>query len=207
MKASSKTFGRLLLVAVVLACASAAMASGTVTFTADGSGTFPNTVKYTRPGQGEPGTLSIDLSGLEAGAKVFRAELYIPPLQQFQVRPMKPTKVFAEGQEAKPLAWVGPRFVSLDCLDAVKAALDAKKPLTLKLETVLNTPNKLEISYIGKGPSVEGGASVKDVKAIHRAGQSLVTFVQPKVKVSYTIAAPFEAPAQKLEFVSGKSVK
>ena len=124
--------------AVVLA-PSLARAACTATFTADGSGTFGDTFEYDRRTK----VLTVDLSGIPAGARIFRAELILNGPRRFAEAPITPTTVYPAGQPEKKLSFVAPRFVSLDALEAVAAAVAAKQPLKLKLEVTLAGAKRL----------------------------------------------------------------
>ena len=105
---------------------SAAWAAATATFTADGSGTFGGTFQYDRKTK----VLTVDLSGIGKDANIFRAELM---LNARGGPPFKPTTVHPVGKPEKKLKFVAPRFVSLDALDAVKAAVDAGSAAAAKV--------------------------------------------------------------------------
>ena len=190
--------------AVVLLLASTAVwAACTATFTADGKGTYPNTLKFDR----RSGLLTVDLSGLPAGATIFRAELMLNGRGQFQKVPTKPTTVYPVDEPEKKLQLVGPRFVSLDALEAVKAALAAKQPLSLKLEVTLAGAGRLEVSYLEGKPRNQEIPTVADLKVTHRAGQSLIVFTEPKLKVTAPAVAPYDTTLKTIEVKSGQAVE
>jgi hypothetical protein len=183
--------GAVVLAVLLLASPAHLLAGGSVTFTSDASGTFGNALQY------DNGTreLTVDLPAALKDAGVFRAELTLRGLQQFQVPTTDPTTVYPVGEPEKKLSFVAPACNSLDCLDAVKAALAAGKPLKLTLQTTLSGPGRLEVSYSGRLPNVrlpEAG-KVAGLKVAHRKGQSMITFAEPALK-------PFP------EFATGKDV-
>ena len=194
-----KTLASLVCLLVLVPAALAADA-GTATFTTDDSGSFPKTFTVDKD------ALTVDLSGLPKDARIFRAELYIPGLQQFQNRPMKPTTVYLDGQPDKKLKWVAPRFVSLDCLEAVQAAVKAGAPLKLKCEVVLNRPSHLEVSYVGGKPSASPPACA-NVRVLHRSGQSLIVFDEPKLSAAAAVPAPYDAFVEKVNVKPGQAVQ
>ena len=183
--------------------ASAAWAACTATFTADDSGTFGKTLQYDR----KTSVLTVDLTPLLAGAEVFRAELVLKGRGRFHKVPVQPTTVYPVGQPDKKLKFVPPRFVSLDALDAVKAALNAEQPLKLKLEVTLAGADRLEVSYLQGKPKEKDIPTVSGVKVAHRAGQSLIVFSEPKLPWTASVAAPFDGPLQSVDVESGQAVK
>ncbi len=168
-----------LLVALTLiaVAASPVWAAGTATFTADQSGTFGGTFKLDR----NSGELTVDLSGIPQGATIFRAELMLRGRQQFQKPTTKLTDVYPVGRPAEKLKFVAPRFVSLDALAAVRAAVRAGEPLKLKLATTLSGATRLEVSYLQAKPKARAG-KVSGLKVTHRGGQSLIVFAEPALE-------------------------
>ena len=175
-----RAFARLVMVGVVVcALVHAALAGAcTATFRADKQGTFPEALKLDR----QSGALTVDLSGIPKDAAIFRAELVLRLVTGFTQRSLAPTKVHPEGEPERPLKFTAPRFVSLDALDAVQAALKAGKPLALKVVSTAAGVSHLEVSYVGGKPKAEGIPAVTGVKAAHRKGQTLITFGEPKLE-------------------------
>jgi len=172
-----KRVGIAVLAALLLASPARLMAGGSVTFTSDASGTFGNAVHYDRNTK----VLTVDLPAGFKDAGVFRAELTLRGRQRHRVPTTDPTTVYPVGQPDRKLAFVAPAYRSLDCLEAVKAALAAGKPLQLMLQTTLAGPGRLEVSYAGQLPGVrlpEAG-KVTGLKVTHNKGQSMVTFTEP----------------------------
>ncbi len=188
---------------LVALSASAGQAACTATFTAGDEGTFGGTFKY----DGKTQVLTVDLSGLGKNAEIFRAELVLRDRPQFHNVPLQPTTVYPVGQPEKKLQFVPPRFVSLDALEAVRAAVQAGKPLELKLEVTLAGPARLEVSYAG-GKAKNGSIpAATGLKVLHRSGQSLIVFTEPSLDCSLPVAAPFEGKLQSLAVEAGQKVK
>ncbi|HUU21115.1 MAG TPA: hypothetical protein VM389_01140, partial [Phycisphaerae bacterium] len=172
--------GAVVLAVLLLASPAHLLAGGSVTFTSDASGTFGDALQYDRTSR----VLTVDLPAGLKDAGVFRAELTLRGLQQFQVPTTDPTTVYPVDQPDRKLALVAPAYNSLDCLDAVKAALAAGKPLKLMLQTTLSGPGRLEVSYLGQLPNVRlpAAGKVTGLKVTHRKGQSLITFAEPALE-------------------------
>jgi hypothetical protein len=154
-------------------------AACSVTFTPDTvAGTFPGALQHDR----QKGEYTVDLSGVPRQAEVFRAHLVLAGRGRFTTPPTRPTTVYPVGQPDKRLAFVPPLFQSLDALEAVRAAVQAGRPLRLRAEVTLRGVARLELSYVGGRPKAGKMPAVGDVKVIHRAGQSLITFAEPKLE-------------------------
>jgi len=170
---------RLALWIVVLSAAAApAVAATTCTFTADDKGTLGQTLKLDR----KSGILTVDLGAIPKDAKVFRAELTLKGAGRFARANTKPTNVYVAGQADKKLALVGPRFRSLDALDAVRAAVKAGKPLELKIANTLAGVGRLEVSWTGGKTKAGKLPKATGLNVIHRAGQSMIIFTEPKLE-------------------------
>lgn len=153
-------------------------AAGTVTFTADDSGTYAESLHYDSATK----QLTVDLSALPKDANVFRAELVLRALGRFQHRPVAATRVFATGEPDKPLKFVPPRFTGLDALEPVRRALAADKPLVLTVENTAAGIERLEISCDNGQPRREDIPDVTELAVTHRAGQSLIVFREPSLE-------------------------
>ena len=157
---------------------SAATSATTATFTADPSGTFPRSMSFSQGGR----ALRIDLTRLPKDARVFQAELVLRRLTgDVSRRPIKPTRVYPKGTPNSPLRFVAPRNVSLDALNAVRAALSKGRPLELVVETTCNGVARLEVSYVGQSKLRSKIPMVTQLQARHRAGQTMLTFREPKL--------------------------
>ena len=161
--------------AVLAAIVPAARAASTATFTADDKGTFPGTLKH----DAKSGALTVDLSALGANATVFRAELMLHAGRGRQV--FKPTTVYPVEKPDRKLKFAAPRCVGLDALEAVRSAVKAGKPLKLKVEAAAGGVRRLEVSYLQGKPRAASIPKVTSVRAIHRKGQSLIVFAEPKL--------------------------
>lgn len=128
------------------------------------------------------GLATVDLSGIPKDAQIFRAELMLKLVAGFTQRSLAPTQVYPDGKPDRALKFVAPRFVSLDALDAVQAAHRVGKPLELRVVSTAAGVSHLEVSYVGGKPKGEGIPAAANVKAIHRKGQTLITFTEPKLE-------------------------
>ena len=79
---------------------------------------------------------------------------------------------------ARPLKLIGPWYDALDAADAVRAAVAAKVPCRLYVKAVakwLPDATALEVTTDGKPPG-ELPPAAKGLRAIHRAGQTFITW-------------------------------
>ena len=150
--------------------------------------------------------LKVDLSGLPKDARVFRAELMLSAPGRGR-RPMEPTTVFPVGQPDTKLKLVGPRFVSLDALALVRAALEAGGQIGLTLQTTAGRVNCLEVSYLGGAAGEAEIPAVTDLKVTHRKGQSLIVFAEPKLNMLAAVQAPFDGDLKSVATQKGQEVK
>jgi len=157
--------------------AGVALAGATVTFTADDTGTFGRTLKF----DGRTRLLTVDVSALPADATIFRAELRLRMPQGMQ-RPTSPTRVYPEGRPEKLLKFVPPRFVGLDVLEEVRAAVTERRPLKLIVECTAGGVERLEASCLVAAAKAAGVPPVRAIALSHRAGQSLITFAEPRLR-------------------------
>lgn len=162
--------------AVILWACSALHGAATVTFTADDTGTYPRTLRF----DGKSRLLTADLSSLPADATIFRAELRLKMPQGAQ-RPLTPTKVYPEGRPEALLKFIAPRFVGLDVLDEVRAAAKEKRPLKLVVECTAAGVERLEVSCVEATARPDRPLAASGIAVAHRAGQSIVTFTEPKL--------------------------
>jgi len=164
------------LTASLLWALTAARAAGTVTFTADDTGTFPGTLEF----DAKQKRLTVDLSGVPKDAEIFRAELILCDLPQFGRAPMEPTLVYPEKRPDRKLAFVPPRFRGLDAREAVVEAVRAGEPLRLRVEVTLAGVARLEVSHSAAKPKA-AIPKASGLKVTHRKGQSLLVFTEPKL--------------------------
>jgi hypothetical protein len=168
------------LVAFSLLCPAgwAAPAATTSTFTAGPEGTFAGAFRFDAQNR----RLTVDLSGLPKEAEIFRSELVLKPVtSHLQARSLAPTRVFPEDQPEQPLKFLAPHYTSLDALECVRRAVRAGRPLVLKVETTAQGVVRLDVSCTGGKPRALRFLSVTDLKASHRAGQTFLTFTEPKL--------------------------
>jgi len=149
-----------------------------------------------RPAAGtEPNAIRFDLSGLPGNAKVYRADLLVAraaPVDGRMDEAMVDIEVFpggtgvppvGHGQDAratgKPLALRAPWYDRLDATEAVRAACRVPRAQAAQF-LVKSFPRwdpkatRLDVAFDGKPAEVP--AQAKGVKAVHRAGQTFVTF-------------------------------
>ncbi len=159
----------------LLASTAAADQAATWSFTAGEKGSCPNTVTAGL------GKITVDLSAIPKGAKVFRAVLrcrrkgirpHISPGDQGAV-------VVPAGEGAKPLPLLPPRYGSLDATAAVTAALKTGKlELTVKkLAGMQPETVRLDVSIAGAGARGKPGM-VTGLTARHRNGQTILTWTE-----------------------------
>jgi len=149
--------------------------------------------------------LKFDLSALKSGTKVYHASLrahtrvtpprkdrraymsigqgvfYYEPLSLYaEIRPSQPIAIYADGEDGPPLRLEGPQFKSFDATDAVRAWVTGKRPnrgfLVKRLENWTPDSTVLEIRYEGQVKDPPRQAS--DVKAVHRKGQTFITWTE-----------------------------
>ncbi len=174
MPPASRFTRRIAVLGIFLSCGSLLPAAATATFTPDGSGTFPRTLRYAPRTR----TLTVDLSALPADATIFRAELILAPPEQGR-RPVAPTSVFPVGRPGEKLRFAMPLGVGLDGLAVVRAAVNARKPLELVVESAVSRVRRLEVSYLEGRVRSKRTPVVEEIGVVHRDGQSLITFREP----------------------------
>jgi pimeloyl-ACP methyl ester carboxylesterase len=167
------------IVAALLAVAVEARAqdAATLSFAQNHAGTFPRSISGDE-------TIKVDLSGLPAGTKIYRAVLRPGRVEGEAVthRDVAP-KVMVDGK-AVPLPLMAPRFTSFDVTTDVKVALDegarsisfrfalfpGYQPPFNRLDVTCSARVKREL------PAVAG------LTAIHKAGQTILTWNEPMLK-------------------------
>jgi len=178
---------RAMAIIVALAAATSAAAGGTVIehWGADGNCAHPETLKVTPAGEDAkagPWTITVDLKDLPAAATVRRASLLAErePVDGREDSALIDVRITA-GDEAQPLKLIPPWFAGFDATRAVRGAARAR-PAELKL-SVKAFPGwrpeatRLEIVYDAGAARADGDRPrVADVKALHRAGQTFITF-------------------------------
>jgi hypothetical protein len=127
------------------------------------------------------GVYTADLSSIPKGATIFRAELGLVGLARFQKPSTKPTTVYEVGKPDAKFALVGPAFRGVDALAAVQAAHKEGRALKIKAAVTLRGLSSLSVSYVG-GKAAAGIPVATYMKVVHRQGQSMITFTEPKLE-------------------------
>ncbi|MBM4040192.1 MAG: hypothetical protein FJ290_16930 [Planctomycetes bacterium] len=182
--------GIFLLVTGLPATARAAVA--TDSFPAGDQGPHPKAIQVATSDGGK--LITVKLDGLDKAAKVHRARLYAwrgPVADASEL--LVAIEVYPGRSAAgKPLALVGPWFDCFDATEAVSAALRAGGELSLFVKAFpawQPERTRLDVMYEGKpstslgpGPG-QGPPAVKGLKALHRAGQTFLTWseVEPLI--------------------------
>jgi len=164
------------------AFASAALAqdkqeAATISFAQGHAGTHPRTLS------GEE-TIKVDLSALPSGVVIHRAVLRPGRMESeaFTHRD-RPIRVTLEGGE-QPLPLLGPRFASFDVTAEVRDALAAGRKsigFTFAAFPGYQAPfNRLDVTC--SAPAKRPIPPVTGLAAIHRAGQTILTWKEPILK-------------------------
>ena len=159
--------------AVLAGCAAAQ--AGLVVETWGGEGRFAHARTLTVAEDGK--RMTVDLSALPAGAKVHRARLACfrkPPAGHTDEARTKVQIVPAGGKQ--PLKLIGPWH---DAFAVPASAIKPGKTIAFEVRAFpgwIPEETFLEISYDGKPPA--GLPDVKNVKAMHRAGQTFITWAE-----------------------------
>ena len=164
---------------LLFALPAVAQEAATFSFSENHSGTFPRSITGDE-------TLKVDLSRLPADTKVLRAVLR-PGRHESEARRQReiPIKVVVEGGDAT-LKLLPPRLHAFDVTAEVQAACAAGKG-SLSF-SVLHFPgydpaqNRLDVTASGK-PRKEL-PRVMGLAATHRAGQTILTWIEPALKGS-----------------------
>ena len=161
----------------------------------------PNLPKLLDAANGQA-VIQFDLSAVPKGAKVHRAELRLfrevlvtgadkEALVDIEIYPLN--TAFEDGGQAKavgrPLPLLGPAYQSFDATDPVQQWVKGKTNggFFIKVCPLLNAANTcLDIAYQGTPKNVPPPAT--GVKALHRAGQTFITWneVAPLIKTETT---------------------
>jgi dienelactone hydrolase len=162
---------------LVLAAEAAAQDTATFSFSQNHAGTYPRSIS------GEE-TIRVDLSGLPERAVIHRAMLRPGRVEGEAVthRDVAP-KVLAEGQE-QPLKLLPPRFNAFDVTAEVRAALAAGQrsvSFRFALFPGYQSPeNRLDVTCSGR--LKREIPVVTNLTAIHRGGQTILTWREPILK-------------------------
>ena len=134
--------------------------------------THPNTVKIVGK------VVTVDLSAL-GGAEVYRA-VFRPKRPVFNGHSPNVLKKVSVTSGGKQLALRAPRYKSFDATEAVRSATKTGKAVTLTVESLPGWDGReaaLEVTHSGK--SKPGLPVVTGLRAIHRGGQTILTFAEP----------------------------
>ena len=130
--------------------------------------------------------ITVKLDGVDKAAKVHRARLYACRGPVTDASDLLLAIEICPGRSAagKPLALVGPWFDCFDATEAVSAALRVGGELNLFVKAFpawQPERTRLEVMYEGKPAQVP--PAVKGLKALHRAGQTFLTWseVEPLI--------------------------
>ncbi|HUU20980.1 MAG TPA: hypothetical protein VM389_00460, partial [Phycisphaerae bacterium] len=179
--------------AAVLLAASAAGAEVVIEqWSVDGLSAHPKSIRITPAGEDGPGRIEIEL-GLGKGTKIHRASLLVERelITGTGDDALVDAKVYPAGRTGRttPPKLEAPWFNSLDVTEAVAAW--ANSPSSAGSLVVEALPGwqpdrtRLEVVYEGKAGDVPG--QVKGVAAIHRSGQTFLTWREVEDKIG---AAP-----------------
>jgi len=161
---------------LVLAAEAAAQEAATLSFAQNHSGSYPRSISGDE-------TMRVDLSALPAGVTIHRAVLRPGRIEgeAFTHRDV-PVKVLVEGQEL-PLKLLGPRFTSFDVTAEVREALGSGRVISFKIVQFpgYQAPfNRLDVTC--SAPVKREIPAVTGLTAIHRGGQTLLTWKEPMLK-------------------------
>lgn len=161
----------------ILASPAFSQDAATLSFAQNHSGSHPRTIGGDR-------TIRIDLSALPEGVTIHRAVLRPGRVDSEAITHRdRPVRVLIEGRP-EPLALMGPRFASFDVTAEVRAALASNvRAISFTFDAFpgYQAPhNRLDVTCSAKAkreiPAVTGLA------AVHRAGQTILTWREPMLK-------------------------
>src|SRR5689334_12604765 len=162
---------------LAIALPATAQDAATISLSQSHAGTVPRAISGNE-------SIHVDLSSIPPGTAVHRAVLRPGRIEgeAFTHRD-RAVRVTLEGQD-QPLPLLPPRFVAFDVTAEVRAALAAgKRAMTFNFEVFPGyqaAENRLDITCAARAkreiPRVE------ELTAIHRAGQTLLTWKEPLLK-------------------------
>lgn len=162
---------------LIVAAPAFAQDAATLSFAANHAGSHPQTIV------GED-TIKVDLSSLGPDATVHRAVLRPGRIEGEVNRHRQiPIRVTVKDGEEQ-LRFLGPRFTAFDVTEELRAALAAKS--TSISFTLHHFPayqpafNRLDVTC--GAPSKNAIPQVTALRAVHRAGQTLLTWMEPELK-------------------------
>ncbi|MFI5381347.1 MAG: alpha/beta hydrolase family protein, partial [Tepidisphaerales bacterium] len=142
----------------------------TLSFSANDAGALPRSVKAGK-------TIEVDLSALPQKATIIRAVLR-PGRDEREASPdrLRPVKVSV--RDGEPLPLIPPRFTAFDATAAVRQAREGGRDTiafdVLSLSAYRPADTRLDITCSGK--AVHDIPRVSNLRAAHRAGQTILTW-------------------------------
>ncbi|HZE98149.1 MAG TPA: prolyl oligopeptidase family serine peptidase [Planctomycetota bacterium] len=166
--------------ALLLAARSAgAQDAATLSFAENHAGSHPRAIS------GED-TIKVDLSALPPGAAVHRAVLR-PGRDESEAQRHRdiPVRVTLEGRE-EPLKFLPPRYAAFDVTEELRAALArGARSVSFSIQVFPGyqaVTNRLDVTCAAKARN--GLPTVTGLHAVHRAGQTILTWMEPAFKGS-----------------------
>ncbi|HET6427907.1 MAG TPA: hypothetical protein VFJ30_05835 [Phycisphaerae bacterium] len=182
-----------LVIALALAAAAAGGEVVVERWTADDKGPHPRTVQTADEAGGA--VIRVDLKDLSAGATVYQGRLLVsrPPLAGRDEDGRTDVRIIPAGQ-AEPLKLIGPWFDSFDVTEPVRRGAGGKLELAVAAFPRWQAElTQLEVTVdrgdaVGLLTSAAAGKAL-DVKAVHRAGQTFITWreLDPLPDKSFTL--------------------
>ncbi len=166
-----------LIVAAILTAGAAARAEVvTERWAADQKAPHPQTLKITE-GAGGTSVIHADLKELPAEAKVFQARLLVwrEPLTGNDEDARTAVRIVPKGQ-GEPLKLIGPWYDSFDATEPVRRSAGGTLELTVNAFPAWQPQQtQLEVTFDCKGAAAPPKRALH-VKALHRAGQTFITW-------------------------------
>lgn len=171
----------------------AAQGAVTATFGPGAGATHPGTMKIAGK------AVTVDLSAV-GRAKVYRA-VFRPARRVFRGHDPEALAKVSVVSGGKNVRLMGPRFVSFDATEAVRAAVRAGAGLVLTVESLPGWDGKtarLEVTFAGKAKA--RGPGVTALSARHRGGQTILTFKEaaPPITAAEVTIGQLRAARKKL---------
>lgn len=149
---------------------------------------FTNSARGTHPGTlvANPSSVTVNLSSLPEGTQIFRAIL-VPHIggnsggYPGDTRSAAPMKIQAADAPGVWLQAFGPRYMTLDCTAAAQRALQAGDK-TLRLNVIQwnqwYSGQEVRLDVWSDAPAVSEIQQVTDLAAMHRDGDTMLTFAE-----------------------------
>ena len=154
-------------------------------------GTHPATLSTTS------NTITVNMASLPAGTQVYRARL-VPNLSgnsgsATSPRANAPMKIEASDAPGVWLPAVGPRYLTLECTEAVQRAVAAGQSLRLNVVSWpgWNSGQIIRLDVWCDAPPVNPPQQVTNMQAVHRSGDTLLTFTEVEQPIT---TAPITGP-------------